>query len=304
MGRRNRDHSLLYILFQLANITITPTYPPKKIPQLFVIKQKIPIFAPFKNYLFTLDFEKMGITSESGHAKNVSNLDEIISACTSYGATYNPSKATIKLAGLQASATSAKAAMAAVNTSLATLSNATAARQVAFEPLNKLITRVINALKATDSSDQIDDSAKSIARKIQGARASVKLTDEEKKTLTAEGKEAKQISSSQMSFDMRLDNLDKLIKLLASIPAYAPNEVDLKVATLTALYADLKAKNQACVTAHTQLSSARIVRNDVLYKANTGVVDSALDVKTYVGSVYGTSAPQYKQISKLEFRPL
>lgn len=56
---------------------------------------------------------------------------------------------------------------------------------------------------------------------------------------------------------MRLDNLDKLIKLLATIPAYAPNEVDLKVATLTTLYNDLKAKNQACVTAYTQLSSAR-----------------------------------------------
>ena len=244
----------------------------------------------------------MGVTSESGHAKNVSNFDELISACTSFGAIYNPSKATIKLAGLQATATSSKTAMSSVNASLAALSNATAARQVAFEPLSKLITRVLNALKATDSSVQIDESAKSIARKIQGTRVSTKLTEEEKKTLTAEGKESKQISSSQMSFDMRLDNLDKFIKLLATIPAYAPKEVDLKVATLTTLYNDLKAKNQACVTAYTQLSSARIVRNDVLYKANTGVVDSALDVKTYIKSVYGASAPQYKQISKLAFK--
>ncbi len=244
----------------------------------------------------------MGSTSESGHAKNVSNFDELISECTSFGATFNPSKTIIKLPGLQATAASSKAAMAAVNTALAALSNASAARQVAFEPLSKLTTRAVNALKATDSSEQIDESAKSLARKIQGTRASAKLTDEEKKALTAEGKEAKQISSSQMSFDMRLDNLDKFIKLLAAIPAYAPNENDLKVATLTATYNDLKAKNQACVAAYTQLNSARIVRNDVLYKSNVGVVDSALDVKTYVKSVYGTSAPQYKQISKLEFK--
>lgn len=244
----------------------------------------------------------MGSTSESGHAKNVSNFDELITVVTSLGATFNPSKASIKVAGLQTMATSGKAAMASVNASLAALSNAAAARQVAFEPLSKLTTRVVNALKATDSSEQIDESAKSISRKIQGTRVSAKLTDEEKKALTAEGKEAKQISSSQMSFDMRLDNFDKLIKLLATIAVYAPNEAELKVATLTTTYTDLKAKNQACVTAYTQLTSARILRNDVLYKANVGVVDSALDVKTYVKSVYGASAPQYKQISKLAFK--
>lgn len=63
----------------------------------------------------------MGVTSESGHAKNVSNFDELISACTSFGATFNPSKATIKLAGLQATATSSKTAMSSVNASLAAL---------------------------------------------------------------------------------------------------------------------------------------------------------------------------------------
>ncbi|MFA6401072.1 MAG: hypothetical protein WCX31_05525 [Salinivirgaceae bacterium] len=42
----------------------------------------------------------MTSTSETGHAKNVTNFDELISFVTGYGTTYNPSKDSIKLAAL------------------------------------------------------------------------------------------------------------------------------------------------------------------------------------------------------------
>ena len=140
-----------------------------------------------------------------------------------------------------------------------------------------------------------------LVRKLQGRRATLKMTDEEKKVAAEAGNEVTEISSSQMSFDSRLDNLDKLIKLLTSIPAYAPNEADLKVAALTTLLTDLKTKNTAVITAETPLVNARIARNDVLYKADTGVVDTSVDVKTYVKSVFGATSPQYKTISGLKF---
>ena len=105
-----------------------------------------------------------------------------------------------------------------------------------------------------------------------------------------------------MSYDNRLDNLDKLIKLLASVALYTPNEAELKVTALTALYNDLKAKNAAVVAAITPLSNARISRNDILYKPNTGLVDIALDTKTYIKSLFGATSSQYKQVSKLEFK--
>ena len=105
-----------------------------------------------------------------------------------------------------------------------------------------------------------------------------------------------------MSYDSQLDNFDKLIKLLASIALYAPNEPELKVTALTALYNDLKTKNTAAVSAATPLSNARLARNEIMYKPLTGMVDIALDTKTYIKSVFGASSPQYKQISKLAFR--
>ena len=104
-----------------------------------------------------------------------------------------------------------------------------------------------------------------------------------------------------MSFVSRIDNLDKLIKLLTSVTAYAPNEADLKVTALTTLLTDLKAKNTAVITAEAPLTNARIARNDVLYKPGTGVVDTSVDVKTYVKSVFGATSPQYKTISGLTF---
>jgi hypothetical protein len=139
-------------------------------------------------------------------------------------------------------------------------------------------------------------------RKIQGRRATAKLTDEEKNAATEKGKEIVEISSSQMSYDNRLDNFDKLIKLLATVPAYAPNEADLKITTLTTLFNDLRAKNLAVITAETPLSNARIARNEVLYKPSTGMVDISVDIKTYIVSVYGKTSPQYKAISKLEVK--
>ena len=129
-------------------------------------------------------------TSETGHAKNAANFDDLISSVTGYGTAYNPSKATIKLTALQTLSTSAK----------------------------------------------------TLVRKIQGSRATAKKTEEEIATEKAEGKETKEISSSQMSYDSRLDNFDKLIKLLTSVTLYAPNEADLKVTALTTI---AKAKTNA-----------------------------------------------------------
>jgi len=243
----------------------------------------------------------MASTSETGHAKNVANFEKLIAETSAFGENFNPSKATLKLTALNTQLATAKAAIAAVNSAEPAYKNAVSARDAAFAPLGKLITRINNALKASDTTVQEDESALTLVRKLQGRRATAKKTEDEKKALAAEGKEVVEISSSQMSFDSRLDNFDRLIKLLSSIPAYAPNEADLKVEALTALYNDLKAKNMAVINAETPLSTARIARNEVLYKQNTGIVDITVDVKNYVKSVFGATSPQYKLISNIKF---
>ena len=243
----------------------------------------------------------MANKKESSHAANVTNFESLITSATAFGTSYNPSKDSILLPALQTLLTASKSALSVVHTAESVYSNAVDARELEFEPLGKLCTRVNNALKASDSSMKTDESAKTIFRKLQGKRATPKLTREEIASLKAEGNEVTKNSVSQMGYDSRLENFDKLIYLLLAVPQYKPNEEELKVDSLKALHTSLKTKNTEVVTAYVQLSNARIKRNEILYKPLTGLVDIAADSKMYIKSVFGASSPEYKQVSKLAF---
>lgn len=246
----------------------------------------------------------MASNSETGHAKNVANFENLITSITAFGPAYNPNKNSIKLPELQSVLDQSKVALNAVNIAHAAFSNAVAARETAFEPFSKLTTRINNALKASDTTVNVNDNVKTIVRKLQGRRASAKISDEEKQALEADGKVVNQISAAQMSFDSRIENFDKLIMLLASVPAYSPNEEDLKLDALKAYHNLLKTKNNDVLVATVQLSNARIKRNELLYKPLVGLVSMALDAKVYLKSVFGVSNPNYKQISKLSFKSI
>jgi hypothetical protein len=243
----------------------------------------------------------MAKTSETSHLKNATNFDELIAYITSYGATYNPSRASIQLPALKALSASAKPYLSAVHDVLPVYDSAVAARKVAFAPVGKLITRVNNAIKATETTEQVDESAGTLVRKLQGRRATPKKTAEEKAAALAAGQKIVEISSTHLDFITRADNLDEFTKFLSSVPLYAPNEEELKVTALTALHDDLKAKNTDVVNAEVLVSNARIARNKILYTPLTGLVDIAFDTKTYIKSAFGVTSPEYKQVSKLNF---
>lgn len=243
----------------------------------------------------------MASTTETGHAKNVANFEDLISFCTGYGASYNPSKASIMLPALGTKRTDAVNSLAAVNAALPPWTNAVNKRELVFDPLSKLITRVVNAVAASDVSKQVIDDVKTIARKLQGKRASAKKETVVDNPATPEDESEKSISASQMSFDSRIENMDKLVELLTAQAGYTPNEPELTVAGLTAVYNNMVASNTGAINAYTPLSNARIDRNKILYDAITGLVKVAGDVKAYVKSVFGGTSPQYKQVSKLKF---
>ncbi|MCG8411036.1 MAG: hypothetical protein MI739_07110 [Bacteroidales bacterium] len=246
--------------------------------------------------------KKSSSQSETGNAKNVANFNKLVSYCIAYGESYNPSNTSIGIEALKAQQIESKKALNIVNETLPVYNSAIAAREVVFKPMGKLITRVINSLKAASPNSEITKRVLSLVRKLRGLRISAKLTDEEKQELIAQGKEVNEISSSQLSFDNRINNFDKFINLLAAIPEYKPNEPELQTAALTTLLESLRVKNEAVVQTSIQLSNARIARNDILYKPNTGIIDTALNVKAYVKSLYGASSPQYHQLTALYFK--
>jgi hypothetical protein len=243
----------------------------------------------------------MSSTSETGNAKNVANFEDLLSFCTGYGAAYNPVKASIKLPALVILRTTAQGALVLVTGSSTGFINATNARVIVFDPIKSVSTKIVNALSATDATDELIEDAKSINRKIQGTRKGGTPPTPPPLPEGTPPPDDDQISVSQQSYDSLIENFEKLIDLVSSEPTYAPNEVELQVVTLTALAVNLRAKNTDVVTATTVLSNARIARNKTLYLPKTGLVDVAGDVKKYVKSVFGATSPEFKQVSKIKF---
>lgn len=242
----------------------------------------------------------MASTSETGHAKNVANFETLIQYCTGYGSSYNPSKASIQLASLNTKYTQAFNALNEVNEAVPANTLAVNERDIVFKPLSKLVTRIMNAVEASDVTKLFIDDVKTLVRKLQGKRAAKIQNPVPPEGGTNGDEPPKTHSVSQMSFDGKIENFDKLILLLAAEPNYNPNEEELKVTTLQTLLAAMRNSNLAVIETEVPLSNARISRNNVLYNSENGLPVLAQDVKKYVKSVFGADSPQFKQISKIK----
>lgn len=236
--------------------------------------------------------------SEVGHAKNVANFADLIAYCTAYGTTYNPSKTALQLTSLNTLLTSAQTELSNVTTAKNAFDTVTGDRQLAFEPLKSLATKVFNYLSVTDATDQIIADAKTINNKLQGKRS--KNTNPENPD-NGQPSTDNQISISRQSYDMLTENFSAYIDLVSSVPSYTPNETELTTASLTTFHANLQTANTNVINAEVAYSNARISRNTILYAESTGLVDIASDVKKYVKAIFGATSPQYKQISGIKF---
>lgn len=233
--------------------------------------------------------------SETGHAKNVANFEDLITRVESLGAAYNPSKAGLQLASLKTKHAEAVASLQSLATALPLYQQAVDAREEAFEPLSKLVTRALNMFKASVSNPAEVESATAVADKIRGFKAP--------KPLSKEGEEpVKTVSTSQQSYDMLIANFLLFVEALAANPAYGPNEEELKITGLKALYADLNSKSQAVTQAQAQVDAARTTRNAQLYNPGIGLVDIGTGVKTYIKAAFTPDSSNYKPILSLEFR--
>lgn len=240
----------------------------------------------------------MASTSETGHAKNIANFQELIAFVQGYGATYNPSKIALKLPQLNALKAEAETKLTDVVAQNTAYNNKVNERQIAFSGLKPLSTRLVNALQTTDATDQVIKDAKGFNRKMQGQKASTSTTTPSDPKDPA----PKTISSSQQSYTQQIQHLAGLISVLESEPSYTPNETDLQIATLLTKLNDLTTKNNEVATSFANISNARISRNTTLYSPEGSIFDVAAEVKKYIKSIYGTSSPEFAQVKGIEFR--
>jgi hypothetical protein len=243
---------------------------------------------------------------ESGHAKNTANFDHLIALLLTYGTNYTPSSPSLAITNLQTVLTNAQTALTTVKNEYNGWKNATNGREIAFDPLKGLSTRLLNTLVAVGANEQTIKDYKTLNAKVQGS----KLTKADAGIIEDPNADAankttlpvkKTVSVSQQSFDNLIEHYDKIIKLLASVPAYNPTETALKVATLQTTLANLKTLNTAAYTSAAKVSNARIARNKILYENPDSLIVLAKAVKAYIKGKFGANSPEYGQVSSIKF---
>ena len=243
---------------------------------------------------------------ESGHAKNTANFDHLIALLLTYSTNYTPSNPSLAITNLQTVLTNAQTALTTVKNEYNGWKNATNSREIAFEPLKGLSTRLLNTLMSVGANEQTIKDYKTLNAKVQGS----KLTKADAGIIEDPNADAankttlpvkKTVSVSQQSFDNLIEHYDKIIKLLASVPAYNPTEVALKVATLQTTLANLKTVNTAAYTSYAKVSNARIARNKILYENPDALIVLAKAVKAYIKGKFGATSAEYGQVSSIKF---
>ena len=236
----------------------------------------------------------MSSTSETGHARNVANLQKLTEQVTVY-TLYNPPVDNLKVANLQTLYTTASAKLNEVEDKRNANKNAITVRQSAFENLKSTATKIINHLEILGLPSGTIDQAKSLNRVIQGGQKKAVTPPEQGK------EETKTVSTSRQSYTQMAENFGILLQLLGTIPTYNPNEDDLKLANLKTYKNSLVSSTQSVDQTEAELNNKLIERDQLLYADGTGLYSIAQNVKKYVKSLYGATSTEYSNVSAIKF---
>ena len=236
----------------------------------------------------------MASTSEVGHNKNVANFNSGYQILEEMGLLYNPSNVKIKLQNLDPLRATLQTTITVLNQKIPPYKNAVAAREQAFAPISKLMTRVVSNVKSLELSDTEKENIATQVKKIRG--------DQKVKKVNPETSETETISTSQMSYDNRISNLDVLINQLSSYPQYAPNEIDLQIVTLQTLKTNLQTLSSSVNTAGNAIITARTNRNNALYNSENNIIKLVKDIKSYLKSLGDSGKPYYNAFVLLKFK--
>jgi hypothetical protein len=233
--------------------------------------------------------------NEAGHAVNVANFKELISVVESLGNQYAPPIPELTLDMLKKQALLLDNAMQVLNETSATHKKIINDRRLVYDSLNSLVTRVMGTLNFLGLEAKTIQDARAISNKVRGVSSS------KKQTAPSEGETAsKTVSTSQMSFEQRKNNFERLIALLQVERKYITNEEDLKIESLQNVVKSLAEHTTKAVDAEQQVVIARNNRDNLLYMEQTGAIPIGLRVREYIKSKYTTKSSEYKRVKAIK----
>lgn len=232
------------------------------------------------------------------HVQNLQSFDKVIRICTGLGGTYNPGQQNLQVYAMSTQLNIAQQIWEEVKEAQKAYDNATNARELGFQQIRTLSSKVYNMLKTCSDNPLLLKDALNSKRRIWGARISKPPAVA---TETTEAVKQDTRPSYGQAYLVSAEYFDRLVKTVASESRYTPNEPHLTLASLEETLAGLFNLNKAVMEAETRLAEARIKRNAVYYIAPENLVSTANAVKTYVRSVFGYQSQEHQLMQKLRF---
>lgn len=249
--------------------------------------------------------------SETGHVKNVANFLKYNQFIATLGSAYNPAASNLTQSALSALHITAKTNLDNLKIAEDAWKDATNQREIAFHPLDTFSTQLLGLLKSTDAPQQTVNDFLFLVEKMRGASKKTSKANKanpgksippviiEEPTPT-DPTVPTTISTSQQSFDQKLEHFAKMILLLQGVPTYLPNETETKILTLQSKLTTLHTLNDTATNATVLLKSARIARNTLFYSQD-GMLDVIRKSKNYILAIFGKSSQQYKAAISFKF---
>jgi hypothetical protein len=160
------------------------------------------------------------------------------------------------------------------------------------------VSPIVRALAASEGSEENIRDARIIKRKLLEGSKTAKPEIPSSQVQEEGAPEAIARTSSRLDYDGRAGTFANLIQIVQGLPAYSPNEADLKVTALKTVLTDLQTRTQHIAKAQNALANARIARNKVLY-GRGGVYETGTGVKNYIRSIYGMNSESSRELAKI-----
>lgn len=228
--------------------------------------------------------------SETGYTKNTANLKDLIIRLKTLGADYKPPKHSLEIESLEALSKNADDVSRVLSQVLPVYHKAVDEQELIFKPLNNLITRSYNYLKAAiDNPDELQ-TAKALADRLRGIH---------KKSSKTEDTVAH--ARSSVSYDNKTENFKQYLDVLITSKIYSPAEIDINLASLQTLLINMETNITAVAIAKTPVDDARKNRSTLFHTQQTGIIDIVFGVKNYIKASLRSDHPQREHILALTF---
>jgi hypothetical protein len=235
----------------------------------------------------------MASSSETGHAKNIANLKLLNEINAGFGIAYNPINKLYLVPNMVTMHDNCKQLQGAVNTQKGIFNPVENARAAAFKEARARARRFRFAAKTCGAGAAFYKDVNTIIAKILGEKMG-------KPTPTPDDPAGH--STSQTSYDNTVNHFDALATMLGGEPKYAVNEADLTTAAATTLTAELDGLNNSFKEKVVPYNNALISRNKAMYAPETGLCAVGQGSKDYIRQVFGFSSPEFKRVTKIQFK--